>query len=55
MAGVGDRMDKRFKKVVSAAGIGAALLATVLVPRSAGAGTLYTPPSGTLVPGTLYA
>ena len=48
-------MDKGFKKVLSAAAIGAALLATVLVPRSAGAGTLFTPPAGTLVPGTLYA
>jgi hypothetical protein len=48
-------METSIKKVVSVAGIGAALLAAGLMPRSAEAGTLYTPPSGTLVPGTLYA
>jgi photosystem II stability/assembly factor-like uncharacterized protein len=51
-------METSFKKVVSAAGIGAALLATILMPRSAGAygpSTMWTPPTGTLVPGALYA
>jgi photosystem II stability/assembly factor-like uncharacterized protein len=43
-----------FKKAFSAAGIGAALLATALVPRSAGAGTMYTSPSSAPGPGALY-
>jgi len=51
-------MDKSFKKLVSASGIGAALLAAALTPRSAvayGPSTMYTPPAGSLVPGALYA
>jgi hypothetical protein len=51
-------MEKGFTKAFGAAGIWAALLATVFTPRSAGAygpSTMYTPPAGSLVPGALYA
>lgn len=48
-------MNKGFKKLIAAAGIGAALFTTGLLPSSAGAGTLYTPPSSAPGPGALYA
>jgi hypothetical protein len=51
-------MNNGFKKVFAVAGLWVALLATILMPGSAGAygpSTMYTPPSGTLVPGALYA
>lgn len=51
-------MEMGFKKVFAVAGIWAALLATVLMPslaRAYGPLTMYTPPSGSLAPGALYA
>ena len=51
-------MEKGCRGMVVAAGIWAAFLITMLVPASAGAygpSTLYTPPTGSLAPGALYA
>jgi hypothetical protein len=51
-------MEKGFEKVFASAGIWAALLTTIFIPSLAGAygpSTMYTPPSGSLVPGALYA